>query len=266
MAEAPAALRPRPRKGDEIEVAIDSLAHGGAGVGRAEGFVVFVRGAVPGDRVRARIEKAKRSFAEARTIEIVEPSPDRIEPASPHPGAPWQVLPYARQLEEKERQVGDALVRLGKFDRPPVAPITPAIEQLRYRNKVEYSFGASDAGELTVGFHHPGRWDLIDDLRDDVLASEQVGEVREAVRTWCAEEGLSPFDRSTHDGFLRNLVIREGRRTGQIQARLVTSPGAFRHDELAGATPADSVLWTQVEGVAEINFKEARHQSTIIQL
>ena len=132
----------------------------------------------------------------------------------------------------------DALVRLGQFEDPPVEPIAPAVEQLRYRNKVEYSFGASDAGELTLGFHHPGRWDLIDDLRDDVLASERVDEVREAVRRRGApRRACRPSTARTTSGFLRNLVVREGRRTGQIQARLVTSPGAFRHDELAAARP-----------------------------
>ena len=247
-----AAPRVRPRKGEEVEVTIDSLAHGGAGVGRADaGFVVFVRGAVPGDRVRARIEKAKRSFAEARLEELIEASPERLEPAAPHPGAPWQVLPYASQLAEKERQVRDALERLGGFTDPPVQPIVPALEPLRYRNKLEYSFGQSESGELALGFHHPGRWDVIDDIESDILASERVDELRLAVRAWCREEGLSPYDRHDHSGFLRNLVVREGRRTGQLQARLVTSTGAFRHDEFTAAIPADSVLWTQVEGVAE---------------
>ncbi|HZI91296.1 MAG TPA: 23S rRNA (uracil(1939)-C(5))-methyltransferase RlmD [Thermoleophilaceae bacterium] len=246
------AKRPRPRMGEEVEVTIDSLAHGGAGVGRAEaGFVVFVRGAVPGDRVRARIEKAKRSFAEARLEELVERSPERVEPASPHPGAPWQVLPYASQLAEKERQVRDALERLGGFTDPPVEPIVPAVAPLRYRNKLEYSFGESEDGELALGFHRPGRWDVIDDIESDVLASERVDELRLAVRSWCREEGLSAYDRHDHSGFLRNLVVREGRRTGQLQARLVTSPGAFRHDEFTAAIPADSVLWTQAKGVAE---------------
>ena len=83
--------RAKPRVGDELELDIEKLAFGGAGVARAEGFVVFVRGGVPGDRVRARISKSKRSFAEADTVELLAPSPDRIEPAAPHPGAPWQV-------------------------------------------------------------------------------------------------------------------------------------------------------------------------------
>src|ERR671915_880220 len=113
----------RPRRGDELELTIDRLAHGGAGVARTDGYVVFVRGAVPGDRVRARIGKSKRSFAEADTLELLEPSPDRIEPAVPHPGAPWQVLPYERQLEVKQAQAIEALERLGSFEAPPVQPI-----------------------------------------------------------------------------------------------------------------------------------------------
>ena len=245
------AQRPRPRRGEEVELTIDSLAHGGNGVGRADGFVVFVRGTVPGDRVRARVEKAKRSFAEASLVQLVEPSPERVEPRAPHPGAPWQVLPYERQLEVKQDQVRDALTRLGGFEDPPVDAIVPAIETFRYRNNVEYSFGSSDDGELTLGFHRAGRWDVIDDLREDILASERVDGVREAVREWCRGRHLEPYDRESHTGFLRNLAVREGRRTGQLQARLVTSKAPFPADGLAAAVPADSVLWTQTESVAE---------------
>jgi 23S rRNA (uracil1939-C5)-methyltransferase len=250
---AQATARPRPRRGDELELTIDRLAYGGAGVARTEtGYVVFVRGAVPGDRVRARIGKSKRSWAEAELVELLEPSPERVEPVAPHPGAPWQVLPYERQLEEKESQVRDALSRIGGFDDPPVEPIIPAEERLRYRNKLEYSFGMDDSGDLVLGFHRPGRFDLIDDVEDDILASERINEVRAAVRAWCREEGLTAWDRETQTGVLRNLVVREGRRSGQIQARVVTSPGAeFRIAELAAATPADSFLWTVAEGVAE---------------
>jgi 23S rRNA (uracil1939-C5)-methyltransferase len=242
----------RPRTGDELELTIDRLAHGGAGVARLDGYVVFVRGAVPGDRVRARVTKSKRSFAEADSIDLLEPSPDRVEPVAPHPGAPWQVLPYERQLAEKEDQVRDALTRIGRFESPPVEAIVPAIEPLRYRNKLEYSFGEGDDGQLLLGFHRPGRFDLIDDVSTDILASERVDELREAVKAWCSEEGLSAWDRRSQQGLLRNLVVREGRRTGQLQARLVTSPAAqFRVEELAAATPADSFLWTRAAGVAE---------------
>jgi 23S rRNA (uracil1939-C5)-methyltransferase len=242
----------RPRRGDELELHVDRLAYGGAGVARANGYVVFVRDAVPGDRVRARITRSKRSFADADSVELLDPSPDRIEPVAPHPGAPWQVLPYERQLAEKEAQVRDALERLGGFESPPVEPIVPAEQRLRYRNKVEYSFGADEEGDLVLGFHRRGRFDLIDDVATDILASERVDELREAVKDWCRAEGLSAWDRRAQTGLLRNLVVREGRRTGLLQARVVTSPGAqFRAAELAAAVPADSVLWTRAAGVAE---------------
>src|SRR4051812_38324586 len=201
MAETPVTQRPRPKRGEELEVRIDSLAHGGAGVGRAEGFVVFVRGTVPGDHARVRVDKAKRSFAEASVVELLEPSPDRIEPRAPHPGAPWQVLPYERQLAEKESQVREALTRIGGFEDARVEPIVPAVEPWRYRNKLEYSFGAADDGQLVLGFHKPGRWNEIDDVSEDILASERVDAVREAVKAWCREQGLSTYDRREGTGF-----------------------------------------------------------------
>jgi 23S rRNA (uracil1939-C5)-methyltransferase len=133
-----------------------------------------------------------------------------------------------------------------------VEPIVPAVEPLRYRNKLEYSFGEDEGGELVLGFHRPGRFDVIDDVALDILASERVDELRAAVKLWCREEGLDGWDRRGRLGLLRNLVVREGRRTGGIQARVVTSPGAsFRVNELAAATPADSFLWTRAGGVAE---------------
>ena len=251
MSETTEARAARPRNGDELELTVDAFAHGGAGVARRDGFVVFVQGAVPGDRVRAAVTKSKRGYAEARVVELLDPSAERIEPRAAHPGAPWQVLPYERQLAEKEAQVRDALERLGSFEAPPVEPIVPAVERWRYRNKLEYSFGAGGDGELVLGFHRPGRWNEIDDVTADVLASERVDEVRERVKAWCREAGLEPWDRRDGSGFLRNLVVREGRRTGMLQARVVTSAGDFRATELAEVAGADSFLWTRTGGVSE---------------
>ena len=253
MSGVPTARSARPRRGDALELAIESFAHGGNGVARHEGYVLFVRGAIPGDRVRAEVTKSKRDYGEARAVEVLEPSPDRIEPRAPHPGASWQVLPYERQLEEKERQVREALERIGGFEAPPVEPIVPAVEPWRYRNKLEYSFGHDPGAPrgLVLGFHRPGRWNDIDDVTEDVLASERVDAVRERVKEWCRAEGLDAYDRRGGGGFLRNLVVREGRRSGAVQARVVTSDGDFRTDALAEAAEADGFLWTRTEGVAE---------------
>ena len=249
MASRPATARPKP--GTELELSVDDFAFGGAGVGRLDGYVVFVRGAVPGDRVRARVTRSKRDYAEAILTDVLEPSSERIADAAQHPGTPWGVLPYERQLEEKQRQVREALERYGSFESPPVRDIVPAEQQWRYRNKLEYSFGETEEGELVLGFHKPGRWNEIEDVTEDVLASEEIDAVRNAARAWAREEGMTAWDRRSGAGFLRNLVIREGRRSGQIQARLVTSEGDFRAESFAAALGADSVLWTQTGGVAE---------------
>jgi 23S rRNA (uracil1939-C5)-methyltransferase len=242
----------RPERGAELDLRIDALAFGGNGVARTDGYVVFVQGAIPGDRVRAVLTKRKKAYGEAHTIEVLEPSPDRIEPVADHPGAPWQVLPYERQLAVKAEQVDDALRRIGKLDGYELEPIVPAVEQWRYRNKLEYSFGTGERGELVCGFHAPGSWETILHLEDCLLASERGNDARRAVLEWCREQGLDAYDRRSQTGFLRNLVVREGRRTGQFQMRLVTSEGELDTDALRAAINVHSLLWTQVPSVAEI--------------
>jgi 23S rRNA (uracil1939-C5)-methyltransferase len=246
-----AASSARPSRGDELELTIDSLAHGGNGVARRDGYVVFVAGAVPGDRVRAVVGKAKRAYAEARTVEVLVPSPDRVPEVADHPGAPWQVLPYERQLEVKHEQVEDALMRIGKLDDFELEPIVGAAQQWRYRNKLEFSFGTGDDGELVCGFHAPGRFDRIEPMTDCKLQSERGNELREQVLAFCREQGLGAWDRREQQGFLRNLVIREGRRTGQFQVRLVTSPGKLDVDGLIAAVDCEGLFWTQTAGLGE---------------
>jgi 23S rRNA (uracil1939-C5)-methyltransferase len=241
----------RPTRGDELELVVDSLAHGGAGVARLEGYVVFVAGGMPGDRVRAVVGKSKRAYAEARVIEVLEPSPDRVPAVADHPGAAWQVLPYERQLAIKEEQVADALARIGRLEGFEQEPIVPAEQLWRYRNKLEYSFGTGDAGELVLGFHAPGRFDRIVPVYDNMLASERGNEIREQALAWCRKAGHSAWDRRDQQGFLRNLVVREGRRTGEMQVRLVTSPGQIDGAAFAEAIDADSVFLTQTAGLGE---------------
>jgi 23S rRNA (uracil1939-C5)-methyltransferase len=212
---------------------------------------VFVRGGMPGDRVRARIGKSKRAYAEADLAELLEPGPDRIDPVADHPGAPWQVLRYERQLEIKHAQVDDALRRIGKLENYQLEPIIPAVEQWRYRNKLEYSFGSDADGRLVCGFHAPGRWDEIVEVRDCLLASTKGNEARERVVDWCRANGLDAYDRRAGTGMVRNLVVREGRRTGELQVRLITAPGDLDRETLGNAVPEASVLWTRNSSVAE---------------
>lgn len=245
----------RPRPGTEVELEAGPLAHGGAAVCRLDGFVVFAQGAVPGDRVRARLGKVKRSHAEARVVEVLEPGPDRIEPVASHPGAPWQVLRYEAQLAAKQEMVRSAIERIGGFEDVEIAEIVPADSEWRYRNKLEFSFGETDDGSLACGFHAPGRWDVVEPLDTCMLGSERVDEARRAALDWCREKGLGAYDRRESEGYLRNLVVREGTRTGEVQVRLVTSAGELDDAEgFAAAVGCEGVFHTRIEGVGETTY------------
>ncbi len=218
----------RPARGELLTLDVESLAYGGKGVARRNGYVVFVAGALPGDRVTAEVTRAKRGYAEASTKEILRESDDRVPPRCDHggepcPGAPWQGLAYEEQLRHKQTQVEDSLVRLGGLRASSSSRSSRRSSSWRYRNKLEYSFGERD-GELVLGFHERGRWDLIVDAEDCQLASERNNARRNELRDWAGSAGLPAYDKRSHHGVLRNLVIREGRRTGQLQSRLVTSP------------------------------------------
>ncbi len=239
---------------------------------------------------------------------MLEPSPERIPPLADHPGVPWQVLPYERQLEIKQGQVQDALRRLGGFADFEVEPIVPALEQWRYRNKLEYSFGHDlHTGELVCGFHAPAGWNMVLAIDDCLLASEEGNRARRVAMQWCREQGLRAWSRGGEEGgglgdrpgdtagarnggngtvpdgelvrsaeprpappreertgpgpdgraLLRNLVIREGRRTERLQVRLVTTEGELDAPSLAAALAAElgehlsGVLWTRSRQLAE---------------
>jgi 23S rRNA (uracil1939-C5)-methyltransferase len=196
---------PRPQRGDELELEIESLAFGGEGIARLGdgGYVVFVAGGIPGDRVRAVVYKRKRNYAHARTIEVLEPSPERIAPRAEHPGVPWQVLPYERQLEIKRAQVDDALRRIGRLDGFELEAIVPAVQAWRYRNKLEYSFGEGDGDPthpgLVCGFHAPAGGNAVVAIEDCLLASERGNLAREVALRWSGPQ-RSPGRGSGADG------------------------------------------------------------------
>lgn len=221
-------MRAPVRNGDEVELRIDSLAYGGNGVARVNGFVIFVRGALPGDRVRARVTKVKRGFAEGVATTVLDPSPERVVAPCRHfgtcGGCRFQDLAYEAQLASKQQQVRDALVRIGRFAEPRLEPIVPATSTFGYRNRLEYSFASSDDG-VELGFHRAGRWDEVVGIDECLLTTDLGNAVRLAVRDWAREERLEAFDQATGQGYLRHLVYREGRNTGQVLVNLVTAPG-----------------------------------------
>ncbi len=244
----------------EVELHIDSLAYGGNGVARANGFVVFVRRALPGDTVRARVTKVKRNHAEALAVEVLEPGPQRVDaPCSHYPecgGCRFQDLAYAAQLEAKEAQVRDALVRIAGIAEPPLEPIVPAESPYFYRNKMEYSFTRTPAGPA-LGLHKAGRWDEVLELEHCWLTTDLGNAIRDVVRDWSREERLEAYDQADGTGYLRHLVVREGRNTGEALVQLVTAAGErFERehfvDVLRRFPEVRSIHWAVNETPAEV--------------
>jgi 23S rRNA (uracil1939-C5)-methyltransferase len=247
------------RKDQELELKIDSLAYGGNGVARLNGFVVFVRRGLPGDTVRARVTKVKRSHAEATALEVVEAGAPRVEAPCVHfpacGGCRFQDLAYDAQLNAKATQVADALARIGKLSGFELEPAVPAESLFHYRNKLEYSFTATPTG-VGLGFHKAGRWDEVLDIERCWLTTDLGNAIREAVKGWANDQGLAAFDQETHEGYLRHLVVREGRNTGQALVVLVTAPGALAEEGFVTAVrqfpEVRSVHWAVNDTPAEV--------------
>jgi 23S rRNA (uracil1939-C5)-methyltransferase len=247
------------RKDQELELTIDSLAYGGNGVARLNGFVVFVRRGLPGDTVRARVTKVKRSHAEATALEVVAAGAPRVEaPCRHYPecgGCRFQDLAYDAQLDAKARQVVDALERIGKLSGFEVEPAVPAETIFHYRNKLEYSFARGETG-VGLGLHRAGRWDEVLDIEKCWLTTDLGNGIRNRVRSWANDQGLAAFDQETQEGYLRHLVVREGRNTDQALVVLVTAPGALDEESFVAAARAfpqvKSVHWAVNDSPAEI--------------
>ena len=247
------------RPDDELELRIESLAYGGNGVARLNGFVVFVRRGLPGDVVRARVTRVKRNHAEALALEVVEAGAPRVEaPCEHYPacgGCRFQDLAYDSQLEAKAAQVEEALRRIGRVEDPPLEPIVPAESPFHYRNKMEYSFTATPDGPA-LGFHRAGRWDEVLDIRKCWLTTDLGNAIREAVRDWARVQRLEAYDQAEHTGFLRHLVVREGRNTGQALVQLVTAPGMLDVDSFVAAlerfSEVRSIHWSVNDRPAEV--------------
>ncbi len=224
------------QKDQELELQIESLAYGGNGVARLNGFVVFVRRGLPGDTVRARVTKVKRNHAEAIATEIVEAGAPRVEaPCEHYPacgGCRFQDLAYEVQIAAKHDQVRDALQRIGGLPEPPLQPIVPAKSIFHYRNKLEYSFTQTEEGPA-LGFHKAGRWDEVLPIEKCWLTTDLGNAIRNTVRDWARAEHLEAYDQEHQTGYLRHLVVREARNTGQVLVVLVTAPGErFERAEL----------------------------------
>jgi 23S rRNA (uracil1939-C5)-methyltransferase len=214
------------RRGDLLTVDVTDLAFGGEGVARAGGYVVFIPGGVPGDRVDVRLTQVRPRFARGAIERLDRPSDLRTEPPCPYfgrcGGCRLQHVRYEAQLEFKQRQVADCLARLGGLGHVSVSPIIGAPEIYGYRNKMEFTF-AEVNGEPVVGLHEAERYDAILDVERCLLQSDGMNAVLAEVRAFVREQRWSIYRQDTEQGLLRFLMLREGRQTGEAMVNLVTA-------------------------------------------
>jgi 23S rRNA (uracil1939-C5)-methyltransferase len=215
--------RPPFRRGAEVTLTVDRMAYGGRGVGRIDGYVVFVPDAAPGDRVRARLWRVKPAYAEADLIEVETPSTVRTPPPCPHfgpcGGCVWQHLGYGEQLRAKESIVRESLAHIAGLRDLDIRPILPASSPWAYRNKMEFTFHP----DTMLGLHRRGAFDRVVPIGTCLIQSATANAILAAVREWASAPGLSRYDARAHTGLLRQVVIREAKRTGEIMVALIAA-------------------------------------------
>lgn len=212
------------KKDDLIEVTIEDLSEEGTGIGKFEGMTFFIKDAVIGDRVRAKIMKLKKTYGFARLMEVLTPSPDRVEPLCPVArqcgGCQIQAMSYEAQLAFKTRKVESNLKRIGKFEEIPMESIIGMEDPFHYRNKAQFPFGKNRDGKIITGFY-AGRTHSIIENTSCHLGKEVNEEILEKILAWMNAFHVEPYNEATGKGLMRHSLIRCGFRTGEIMVCLV---------------------------------------------
>ena len=227
------------RKEDIVELWIDRLAFGGQGVARMDGLVIFVKGAVPGDRVLARIVKKKKDYAEAELADMIDPSPDRVKAPCPYNGfcggCNYQYLDYGRQLEFKRDHVRDSMEHIGAIHDILIRDVIPSEKIFGYRNKMEFSFSdrrwlmpgefvkGEDTFDFGLGLHVPGVFYKVIDMKGCLLQDDTGNRILRAVKDYVRASGAPVYGIKSHEGFWRFLTLRRSVASDEWLVNIVTS-------------------------------------------
>ena len=253
-------------KNQEFIVTIEDMNDDGAGVGKVDGYIWFVKDAVIGDVVRAKAMKMKKSYGFARLMEVLEPSASRVIPSCPVArqcgGCQLQAMSYEEQLKFKERKVMNNLIRIGKFaeDEIHMLPIMGMEEPWRYRNKAQFPFGKDKDGNVIAGFY-AGRTHAIVEAEDCLLGVEENREILDIVKQFMKEMKIEPYDELSHKGLVRHVLIRKGFKTGEIMVCLVINGNKLPSKErlVEMLTGGDGV-----KGMTSISYSVNQEKTNVI--
>lgn len=213
-------------KNQEFTVSIEDMSEDGAGIGKLDGYIWFIKDAVIGDVVRARAMKMKKNYGFARLMEILTPSAARVEPRCPVArqcgGCQLQAMSYEEQLKFKERKVKNHLLRIGKFreDEIHMLPIMGMEEPWRYRNKAQFPFGMDKNGNIVAGFYAGRTHDIIE-CGDCLLGVEENKDILDIIKGFMRDHNIRPYDETAHKGLVRHVLIRKGFHSGELMVCLV---------------------------------------------
>lgn len=238
------------------DVAISGVAAEGKSIARVEDMVVFIPYGAPGDIADIKIDRKKRNYAEAHILNLKKASDRRVEPKCMHfgvcGGCKWQHIPYADQLEYKRSQVVDALTRIAKVEHPEVLPTLGSAETFRYRNKLEFTFsnkcwitfeelrsGKEIANRNALGFHIPGAFDKVLDIKACWLQDALSDRIRLFVRNYALDKGYAFYDIKAQSGFMRTLMVRIAG-TGEVMVIVVfAEDDRAKIDDVMGAVASE---------------------------
>ena len=222
------------RKNDLVTLEIEDCGIDGEGIGKADGFTVFVKDAVIGDTVTAKIIKAKKNYGYGRLMEVLKPSPYRVEPkcefARQCGGCQLQALSYDQQLVFKTNKVKGHLERIGGFTDIPMEPIIGMDELFHYRNKAQFPVGRNKEGKIVTGFY-AGRTHNIIENRDCALGVAENKEVLDRVIAHMEKYGIEPYNEATGKGLVRHVLIRYGYFTKEVMVCLILNGNKIPKEE-----------------------------------
>ncbi len=253
------------KKNDLVKVQIEDMGVGGEGIGKVDGFTLFIKDAVIGDLVEARIMKVKKNYGYARLIKVCRPSEHRVEPVCPYArkcgGCQLQELSYEKQLEFKENKVRGNLLHIGGVPKELLSramePIGGMKYGFRYRNKAQFPVGVDKEGKLVTGFY-AGRTHSIISNTDCAVGVPVNKEIRECILDFMEEYGIQAYDEEQHNGLVRHILTRYGFRTKEIMVCLVINGETLPYSEVLAER------LSQIRGMTSITVSVNKEKTNVI--
>ncbi len=253
------------KKNDMVKVTIEDIGVNGEGIGKVDGYTLFIKDAVIGDVVEAKVTKAKKNYGYARLVNIADESEFRVTPrcdvARQCGGCQIQAMSYARQLEYKNEKVRNNLIRLGGVPQElldeVMEPVCGMEEPYRYRNKAQFPVGTDREGNIITGFY-AGRTHQIIPHMDCAIGRAENKEILNIIISFMKEFGLSPYDETSHKGLVRHILIRTGYRTGEIMVCLVVNGNGVPHGDILAERLAE------IPGMTSVTYSMNREKTNVI--